>query len=62
LLDAGEWPWVADGTPAEPAGMDAGQRQRARYDLLTAAAAVAEDRTFVAFGADAVSVDGDGDR
>jgi hypothetical protein len=61
LLDAGEWLWVADGiaagTPAEPAGMDAGQRQRACYDLLTAAAAVAEARKFVAFGADAVPVE-----
>ncbi|WP_433789485.1 hypothetical protein [Actinoplanes sp. CA-252034] len=59
LLDAGEWLWVADtiaaGTPAEPAGMDDQQRRRARYDLLTAAAAAAEARKFVAFGADAVS-------
>jgi hypothetical protein len=59
LLDAGEWLWVADtiaaGIPADPAGMDAQERQQARYDLLTAAAAAAEVRKFVAFGADAVS-------
>ncbi|MEU4621906.1 hypothetical protein AB0G04_18270 [Actinoplanes sp. NPDC023801] len=59
LLDAGEWLWVADtiadSTPADPAGMDAQERQRAHYDLLTAAAAVAEARKFVAFGAEAVS-------
>jgi hypothetical protein len=59
LLDAGEWLWVADtiaaGTPAEPAGMDAQERRQAHYDLLTAAAAAAEARKFVAFGADAVS-------
>ncbi|GAA4607035.1 hypothetical protein BJY16_006121 [Actinoplanes octamycinicus] len=59
LLDAGEWLSVADAiaadTPAEPAGMDAEERQQARYDLLTAAAAVAEARKFVAAGTEAVS-------
>jgi hypothetical protein len=59
LLDAGEWLWVADtiaaGTPAEPDGMDAQERRRAHHDLLTAAAAVAEARKFVAVGADTVA-------
>ncbi|HWS39107.1 MAG TPA: hypothetical protein VN408_40990 [Actinoplanes sp.] len=59
LLDAGEWMWVADclvaGMPAEPDGMNAEERRQACRDLLTAAAAVAEVRKFVAFGADAVS-------
>ncbi|GAB2575396.1 hypothetical protein Aab01nite_14430 [Paractinoplanes abujensis] len=52
LLDAGEWLWVADFIAA---GAAAVERQRARDDLLTAAAAVAEARKFVPYGGDAVS-------
>jgi hypothetical protein len=59
LAEDREWLWVADTiaarTPAEPTGMDAQERQRAHNGLLTAAAAAAEARKFVAFGADAVS-------
>ena len=61
LLDAGEWLWVADDLarriPAEPDGMDSDERRRARHDIRTAAAAVAEARKFVPPGADAVPAD-----
>src|SRR5690349_8379076 len=58
LLDAGEWLWVADEIartiPAEPDGLTPDERQYARREMRTAAAAVAEARKFVPPGADAV--------
>jgi hypothetical protein len=58
LVDAGEWLWLADligGTiPAQPAGLTGDQREQARYDLRTAAAAVAEALKFIPPDADEV--------
>ena len=58
LLDPGEWLWLADMiarySPADPDGLDARARRRARIDLRTAAAAVDEVLKFIAPGAEEV--------
>ncbi|MFB9239384.1 hypothetical protein ACFFWC_28275 [Plantactinospora siamensis] len=58
LLDPGEWLWVADAyagqAPADPAGVPADQRPRARAVLQRAAAALDEALKFVPAEADEV--------
>jgi hypothetical protein len=58
LIDAGEWLWLADviasGIPAQPAGMSEEEREQARFDMRTAAAAVGEAMKFLPLGADEV--------
>src|SRR2546423_5039874 len=61
LVDAGQWLWVADligqSLPADETGMTPEQRQRARFDLRIAAAAVTEAARFLPGHADAVPVE-----
>jgi hypothetical protein len=61
LIDAGEWLWLADVIasviPAPMAGMSEEEREQARFDLRTAAAAVGEAMKFLPPNADEVPVE-----
>lgn len=61
LIDAGEWLWLAEviasAIPAQPAGLSEEEREQARFDLRTAAAAVGEAMKFLPAGADEVPVE-----
>jgi hypothetical protein len=61
LLDPGEWLYLADAVarscPAAPDGLDGDQREVARADLRTAAAAVTEVLKFFPAGAETLGPD-----
>jgi len=58
LIDPGEWMWLADfvsaRVPVDPGDVTAGERDRYRYDLTVAVAALDEVLKFVPPGADQV--------